>query len=181
MLFATTVHFCYHCCYQNCHCHQGCCQFLSSQLLIVSDICHLEAGTYTAREVIQIVAKSTLGTRKNGVPPGLRFWALPGNAAMQPKFTKVGPFPRCYHAGSACTVSVSLGSSLWPTTLTCLPPYPLEVLPVSFPSILGRNSVLAQAVEYHIYKQYRSLGQEDPLGKGMATQSSILAWRIPLL
>ena len=24
-----------------------------------------------------------------------------------------------------------------------------------------------------------SLGQEDPLEKGMATQSSILAWRIP--
>ena len=27
--------------------------------------------------------------------------------------------------------------------------------------------------------QIRSLGQEDPLEKGMATQSSILAWRIP--
>ena len=25
----------------------------------------------------------------------------------------------------------------------------------------------------------RSLGQEDPLEKGMATNSSILAWRIP--
>ena len=25
----------------------------------------------------------------------------------------------------------------------------------------------------------RSLGQEDPLDKGMATRSSILAWRIP--
>ena len=25
----------------------------------------------------------------------------------------------------------------------------------------------------------RSLGQEDPLAKGMATHSSILAWRIP--
>ena len=25
----------------------------------------------------------------------------------------------------------------------------------------------------------RSLGQEDPLEKGMATYSSILAWRIP--
>ena len=25
----------------------------------------------------------------------------------------------------------------------------------------------------------RSLGQEDPLEEGMATQSSILAWRIP--
>ena len=27
--------------------------------------------------------------------------------------------------------------------------------------------------------QVRSLGSEDPLGKGMATHSSILAWRIP--
>ena len=25
----------------------------------------------------------------------------------------------------------------------------------------------------------RSLGQEDPLGKGMATHSSILAWKYP--
>ena len=28
-------------------------------------------------------------------------------------------------------------------------------------------------------RQVRSLGQEDPLEKGMATHSSILAWRIP--
>ena len=27
----------------------------------------------------------------------------------------------------------------------------------------------------------RSMGQEDPLEKGMATHSSILAWRIPWL
>ena len=27
--------------------------------------------------------------------------------------------------------------------------------------------------------QVRSLGQEDPLEKGMATQSSIFAWKIP--
>ena len=27
--------------------------------------------------------------------------------------------------------------------------------------------------------QVRSLGQEDPLEKGMATRSSILAWKIP--
>ena len=27
--------------------------------------------------------------------------------------------------------------------------------------------------------QIHSLGQEDPLEKGMVTQSSILAWRIP--
>ena len=28
--------------------------------------------------------------------------------------------------------------------------------------------------------QVRSMGREDPLEKGMATHSSILAWRIPL-
>ena len=27
--------------------------------------------------------------------------------------------------------------------------------------------------------QVRSLGQEDPLEEGMATHSSILAWRVP--
>ena len=27
--------------------------------------------------------------------------------------------------------------------------------------------------------QVQSLGQEDPLEKGMATHSSILAWRVP--
>jgi len=27
--------------------------------------------------------------------------------------------------------------------------------------------------------QFRFLGQEDPLEKGMATHSSIIAWRIP--
>ena len=27
--------------------------------------------------------------------------------------------------------------------------------------------------------QVRSIGQEDPLEKGMVTHSSILAWRIP--
>ena len=29
-------------------------------------------------------------------------------------------------------------------------------------------------------KQVQSLGQEDPLEKGMATHSSSLAWRIPM-
>ena len=33
-------------------------------------------------------------------------------------------------------------------------------------------------VKIHLY-QVKSLGQEDPLEEGMATQSSILVWRIP--
>ena len=40
----------------------------------------------------------------------------------------------------------------------------------------------AQMVKYQTAKQeilVQSLGREDPLEKGMATHSSILAWRIP--
>ena len=41
---------------------------------------------------------------------------------------------------------------------------------------------MAQVVKYLPAVQetrVRSLGQEDPLEKGMATHSSILAWRVP--
>ena len=44
------------------------------------------------------------------------------------------------------------------------------------------NSLVAQMVKNLPAKpktQVRSLGWEDPLKKGMATHSSILAWRIP--
>ena len=34
--------------------------------------------------------------------------------------------------------------------------------------------------EGDVKKQVRSLGREDPLEEGMATNSSILAWRIPM-
>ena len=47
----------------------------------------------------------------------------------------------------------------------------------------GRVSSVAQMVKnlpaMH-ETQVQFLGQEDPLEKGMATHSSILAWRIPL-
>ena len=48
--------------------------------------------------------------------------------------------------------------------------------------MVKRASLVAQAVKNLPAKQetwVRSLGQEDPLEKGMATHSSILAWRIP--
>ena len=35
------------------------------------------------------------------------------------------------------------------------------------------------AMQELLEMQFRSLGQEDPLEEGMATHSSILAWRIP--
>ena len=38
---------------------------------------------------------------------------------------------------------------------------------------LVKNLLAMQETRVH------PLGQEDPLGKGMATHSSILAWRIP--
>ena len=39
-----------------------------------------------------------------------------------------------------------------------------------------KNSLTKQKMQE---TQVRSLGQEDPLEKGMATHSSILVWRIP--
>ena len=38
----------------------------------------------------------------------------------------------------------------------------------------GKESATVQEI------QVQSLGQEDPLEKGMATHPSILAWRIPM-
>ena len=41
-------------------------------------------------------------------------------------------------------------------------------------------SLVAQSVRIRLQEtQIRSLGQEDPLEKGMATHSIILAWKIP--
>ena len=45
-----------------------------------------------------------------------------------------------------------------------------------------RASLMAQTVKYPPARQetwVQSLGGEDPLEKGIATHSSILAWRIP--
>ena len=42
----------------------------------------------------------------------------------------------------------------------------------------GATSLVAQMVK-KLETWVRSLGREDPLQKGMATHSSILAWRIP--
>ena len=43
----------------------------------------------------------------------------------------------------------------------------------------GKASMIAQTVKnWPAMQEVQSLGQEDPLEKGMATHSSILAWRI---
>ena len=41
------------------------------------------------------------------------------------------------------------------------------------------DSLMAQTVKNLPAMQVQSLGREDPLEKGMATPSSIFAWRIP--
>ena len=49
-------------------------------------------------------------------------------------------------------------------------------------NIYGRTSLVAQMVKRLPtvrVTQVRSLGQEEPLEKEMATHSSILAWKIP--
>ena len=47
------------------------------------------------------------------------------------------------------------------------------MLEKGFPGGSDGNLAAVQETQVH------SLGQEDPLGKGMATHSSILDWRIP--
>ena len=46
---------------------------------------------------------------------------------------------------------------------------------VKFKGCISQGKNLSAVQETHI----QSLGQEDPLEKGMATHTSILAWRIP--
>ena len=57
-----------------------------------------------------------------------------------------------------------------------------EVFRNTFVSCLSGASLVAQMVK-HLpamqEPQVQSLSQEDPLEKGMATHSSILAWRTP--
>ena len=48
-------------------------------------------------------------------------------------------------------------------------------------AVFFRVSLVAQLVKNPMQETLvRCLGQEDPLEKGMATHSSILAWRIPM-
>ena len=57
-----------------------------------------------------------------------------------------------------------------------------ELVSYAFPFLSKRASLVAQIVKNlpaMQEPQVRSLGREDPLEKGLATHSSILAWRIP--
>ena len=69
-----------------------------------------------------------------------------------------------------------MGLNVWPTKLLTLAFTPEDV--IHAPS----SSLVAQMVKNPPAMRetwVRSLGWEDPLEKGMATHSSILAWRIP--
>ena len=61
--------------------------------------------------------------------------------------------------------------SLLPLVYICL--WVFKVLQAFLMAWMVKNLPVLQENEV------RSLGREDPLGKGMATHSSILAWRIP--
>ena len=51
---------------------------------------------------------------------------------------------------------------------------------IGYPLQYAWASVVAQLVEFAKREAWvQSLGWDDPLEKGLATQSSILAWRIP--
>ena len=76
-----------------------------------------------------------------------------------------------------------MGSSLCPHPLS-MTEYSISSSMYSnlFPLMLFRDSLVAQTVKNSPAMQetrIRSLGWEDPLEKGMATHSSVLAWRIP--
>ena len=89
----------------------------------------------------------------------------PSRIAIQPVLTQAGP----------CVPSVTT------------PPFCQEMQTLEDSSSAGKwpqsqASLVAQMVKNLLAMQetwVRSLGQEDPLEKGMATHSSILAWRIP--
>ena len=55
-------------------------------------------------------------------------------------------------------------------------------MPISSPPAPSCSSLVAQTVKNlpAVQTWVQSLGWEDPLEEGMATQSSILAWRIPM-
>ena len=58
----------------------------------------------------------------------------------------------------------------------------IQILTLWVISMIIRASLVAQVVKNvptMQETQVRSLGWEDPLEKGMATHSSVLAWRIP--
>ena len=62
-----------------------------------------------------------------------------------------------------------------------LRPFLFSIISVMIKILIGASLVAQMVKNLPAMRDslVRSLGQEDPLEKGMATHSSILAWRIP--
>ena len=56
------------------------------------------------------------------------------------------------------------------------PPLQVDSLPVE---LLGKLLVSQKVKNLAVMQETQVAGQEDPLEKGMATHSSIIAWRLP--
>ena len=111
---------------------------------------------------------------------------------------KISGTPLCYLTTNQSEEGHTLQTSLQILPIKTFPPKPsgnLGLLSMSCPILLARLlqylsllqtlmdlSLVAQTVRNSPAVQETwvwSLGQEDPLEKGMVTQSSMLAWRIP--
>jgi len=55
----------------------------------------------------------------------------------------------------------------------------LPALQADQPACIAGRSTCLHCRQINLQTQVQSLGQEDPMEKGMATHTSILAWRIP--
>ena len=85
-----------------------------------------------------------------------------------------------FRAVPSCFSCVQLFATLW--TVACQTPLSMLALLLLTLKVLDSPSLVAQmAKNLPVMQETRvqPLGQEDPLKKGMATHSSILAWRIP--
>ena len=94
---------------------------------------------------------------KNYLPPSIYFWAFPGNSA--------GKESTCNAGDPSSIPGRSPGEGIG---------YLLQYSWASLVTQTVKNLPAVQAT------WVQSLGWEHPLEEGMATHSSILAWRIPM-
>ena len=86
----------------------------------------------------------------------------------------LGELTACkYQESSWMGCKTHLRNTVNPTASPERPPLWTSFFPVSLVAQMVKNLPAMQEA------RVRSLGQEDPLEKGMATYSSILAWRMP--
>ena len=112
------------------------------------------------------VEPTGLGYANSGVIQPGRIWGSPGK--MQNHFSSKGPRSQ---RGPAATLDLSFEGNV-PHKDISLGNY-MTIIGASLMAQTVKNLPIMQGT------QVQSLGREDPLEKGMATHSSILAWRIP--